>query len=481
MGDSSITPSIARLLIAGVAALAGCLLLPATGHAIALSCMTAAPQPAASTQLPLRFGIYPGGPAGSVDPKAAPRPEDPAQRLASLQSLAGSNPFVVRLYSAWTANAAADDVSGWLDREIADYTAAGMQVELVVRYKPATGDATSSPAAFAAHIRRIVSRYGPNAGFVVLQVTNEANIPGAPEAADGAFAGAKEALVEGVIAAKDQVRRGGHGQVRIGFSWAYDERPVASTEFWAALGRLGGSAFTDAVDWVGLDSYPGTWAPQIALSSLLPGLAAIAVKDSVRALRNCYLPMAGLGASTSLHIAENGFPTGPGRSEALQSQVLEAMVGGLDAIREAYGVTDYRWFDLRDSSSSDPSIESQYGITRDDYAPKPAFATYRSIIAGHGRVAAGATVPVRAAPLSTAAGCGRSPVKVVVPRWKGRRVTSLVVRVGNKVVKRSSRPRVPRVVKVSLRPGRRIVRLRLTASSRGKRVFRAHRRTYRIC
>ena len=63
-------------------------------------------------------------------------------------------------------------------------------------------------------------------------------------------------------------------------------------------------AFADAVDWVGLDSYPGTWAPQIALSSLLPGLAAIAVKDSVRALRNCYLPMAGLGASTALHIAD---------------------------------------------------------------------------------------------------------------------------------------------------------------------------------
>jgi hypothetical protein len=27
-----------------------------------------------------------------------------------------------------------------------------------------------------------------------------------------------------------------------------------------------------------------------------------------------------------------------------------------------------------------PSFESQYGLMRDDYTPKPAFATYRSLI-----------------------------------------------------------------------------------------------------
>jgi len=186
-----------------------------------------------------------------------------------------------------------------------------------------------------------------------------------------------------VVAAKDQARRDGSGQVRVGFSWAYDERPEASGEFWATLGRLGGRSFAEAVDWVGLDSYPGTWAPQIAISSLLPGLAAGAVKESVRALRDCFMPLAGLGAATAVHIAENGFPTGPRRSEALQSQVLEAMVSSVDAIRATYGITDYRWFDLRDSSSADPSLESQYGITRDDYSPKPAFETYRQLINRH--------------------------------------------------------------------------------------------------
>ena len=44
-------------------------------------------------------------------------------------------------------------------------------------------------------------------------------------------------------------------------------------------------------------------------------------------------------------------------------------------------VTGYRWFDLRDADSSNPSFESQYGLMRDDYAPKPAFDAYRELIA----------------------------------------------------------------------------------------------------
>ncbi len=425
----------------------------------------------AGSQSPLRFGIYPGGGAGSVNPKAPPRPENPVKRLAAVKTLAGSNPFVVRLYSAWTGVAAADDVSGWLDDEIAGYTAAGLQVELVVRYKPAEADAGSSPAAFADHVRAIVRRYGPDSRVVSLQVTNEANIPGAPDAADGAFAGATQALVKGVIAANSQARQDGHEQLRIGFSWAYDERPQASSEFWATLGRLGGRAFADAVDWVGLDSYPGTWSPQIALSNLLPGLAGSALKDSVRSLRDCYMPLAGLGNATAMHIAENGFPTGPGRSEDMQAHVLDAMVRSVNAIRATYGVSDYRWFDLRDSATADPNIESQYGITRDDYTPKPAYTTYRNLI---NSAAASPTTP-------TAANCRPSRVTFRLPRIKGSRLTSLVVRVANKTVGKVRRSRINRAVRISMRSGRSVVKLKLTTRAHGRRHTRITRRTYRIC
>ena len=463
--NASLLPS---LLVAGAAALVVGLVLPASGHALALNCLVPAGHGASTAQEPLRFGIYPGGPAGSVNAKAPPRPENPAKRLSALQSLRGSSPFVVRLYSAWTGDPAADDVGGWLDAEIAGYTSAGLQVELAVRYKPSAG---AGPAAFAEYVRGLVRRYGPDPGFVSLQVTNEANLPGAPGAADGAFPGAAEALVKGVIAAKDQVLQEGRGQLRVGFSWAYDERPLAGAQFWATLGRLGGRAFADAVDWVGLDSYPGTWTPQIAISNILPGLAGSAVKESVRALRDCLMPMAGLGSATTIHIAENGFPTGPGRSEELQAQVLDQMVRSVAAIRDAYGVSDYRWFDLRDSLSADPGIESQYGITRDDYSPKPAFATYRDLVASHGG----------GAPSAGAAGCRRSPVKLAVPRWKSKSRATLVVRVGNKVVKRLRRSKLPRSLKISMRAGRAAVRLKYTTRSNGRRVNRSARRTYRVC
>jgi hypothetical protein len=267
----------------------------------------------------------------------------------------------------------------------------------------------------------------------------------------------------------------------VGFSWAYDERPLASAEFWATLGRLGGSAFANAVDWVGLDTYPGTWGVQIAVSNLLPGLAASVVKESVRSLRDCLMPMAGLGTGTSIHIAENGFPTGPGRSEDMQAQTLDAMVRSVVALRGTYGISDYRWFDLRDSATADPSIESQYGITRDDYSPKPAFAAYRDLVAGHRAEDAG-SAPVTTTDVAAPASCTRSPLKIAVPRVKkSKRLSSLVVRIGSKVVKRVRRATMPRSVRISVRSGRAAVNVKLTSHSKGKRVTRVQRRTYRVC
>jgi hypothetical protein len=451
------------------------LAVPASGQAMAPTCLMSTGQTASVPPAPLRFGIYPGGSAGSFSSKSPPRPEDPAKRLASVKALAGDHPFVVRLYSAWTGVPRADHVSGWLDREIAGYTAAGLNVELVVRYKPAaTVSRAAAPSAFAVHVRAIVHRYGHDPRFVSLQVTNEANIAGAPAAADGAFAGAVRAVVKGVVSAKDAARRGHHDQLSIGFSWGYDERRQASDRFWAKLRRLGGRAFPAAVDWVGLDTYPGTWAPQLAPSDLFAQDAAAAVKESVRALRDCYMPVARLGNATAIHIAENGFPTGAGRSEALQSQTLVAMVRSVDAIRTTFGVTDYRWFDLRDSDTSDPSIESRYGITHDDYSPKPAYSAYRNVITE-------ATTEPNQGVVVTAARCRPSRVKAAVPALDGRRLASLILRVGTEVVGRMRRGPLPRAVRISMRPGRSVVRLKSSTKVRGRNVTRVSRRTYRVC
>ena len=135
----------------------------------------------------------------------------------------------------------------------------------------------------------------------------------------------------------------------------------------------------------------------------------------------------------------------------MQSTVLEAMVRAVDSVRETYGVSDYRWFDLRDSSTADPSIESHYGITRDDYSPKPAYDVYRGLIAELGGSAGAAPPRPRAASLVAKAGrCVAGHVKLTLARRSGRRVGAVTVHVGR---------RVPRLLAVSLPTGRARVRV----------------------
>ena len=80
-------------------------------------------------------------------------------------------------------------------------------------------------------------------------------------------------------------------------------------------------------------------------------------------------------------MTESGYPTGPGRTEAMQEEALRAAVSAVAEVAESRRVTGYRWFDLRDADSASPSFESRYGLMRDDYSPKPAFGAYRDLIA----------------------------------------------------------------------------------------------------
>jgi hypothetical protein len=326
---------------------------------------------------PLVFGVYPGGAAGTVGPAGQTRPEVPEVRRQALRRLrGGARPFVLHLYESYTRPSDAAAVPPWLASQIADYTADDFQIELVLAYRPA--EPSGDVAGFTDFVRARVRQLAPNPGVAILQVTNEANVAGAPDAADGAYPGARDALVRGVIAAKDEARRRGRAGLRIGFNWAY-QRGAAEAAFFSSLRAAGGRAFADAVDWVGIDAYPGTWGPALAAGDPASAVRSATV-DAMRTLSRTLLPRAGL-SRVSLHISESGYPTGPGRSETMQRTVLRAAVGAVADARATYGVTDYRWFDLRDADSADPSFESHYGLTRDDYSPKPAFFTYQDLIA----------------------------------------------------------------------------------------------------
>jgi hypothetical protein len=326
---------------------------------------------------PLRFGITPGVQTGQLGtgPQAPRTPEDPAKQLDALHRLVPPGvPFVLRLHRFFWSDGEAG-VQRFL--ALADrYTRAGYLVELQLRYHPNSNQEGDIPA-WTGFVRDVVRRFGPNRRVVAIQVTNEVNLPDSPDSSDGYYAGGRDALIQGVIAAKDEARRDGFGQLAIGFNWAYRYTPQGDQSFWDYLRDHGGPAFVGSLDWIGLDAYPGTFFPPVDT----PGGERDALVNAMSSLR-CYAGGANIPASVPIHVEENGWPTSPpARSFEQQAQSLETQVRAFQDFRGTFNVSDYRWFDLRDSDSTSPNPQQQYGLMTDTYAEKPAFARYRDLIA----------------------------------------------------------------------------------------------------
>ena len=327
----------------------------------------------------LVFGIYPGGAAGTVGPSGPVAPENPALRMAALEQLRPrGRPFVLHLYASYTG-ANGSSAAQQVGQEMHAYGRAGFQTELVASYRPADGGSPADASGFAEFVRETIRSLGPVAGFVSLQVTNEANQGGSPNTSDGYYADAKDALIDGVVAAKEEIRKGRFGRVKVGFSWAY-ATDRGERAFWRYLGGHGGRRFAGDLDWVGLDAYPGTWGPALAGGGLTAEAARF-MDRALHAVRATYMPLAGIAPTVPLQVSETGYPTGPGRTDAMQVAVMRAAVEAVYHARGRYNVTGLRWFDLRDADSSSASFESQYGLMRDDYSPKPAFGAYRALVA----------------------------------------------------------------------------------------------------
>jgi hypothetical protein len=376
----------------------------------------------------LRLGLNPAGEAGALGPKVPAVPEVPAKTLAALRSLQPRGlPLSLRLNRFfWSdGDAAVRHFTTLVNR----YTRAGFLVELQLRYHP-TPAQEGDVAGFARWVRAMVRRFGANPRVTAVQVTNEVNLPISPDSSDGAYEGATDALIRGVVAAKDEARRRGYGQLSVGFNWVYRWTPQGDAAFWAALGR-GGPAFRRAVDWVGLDAYPGTFFPPAEP----PGGEKDGIVAAMSTLRKCYMPAAGLGPRVPIHIEENGWPTGEGRSEARQVRAMRDMLGQVNRLRGTYGVTDYRWFDLRDHRTSSANLQHHYGVLRDDYAPKAGFAALRDLYA---RLTAPRPPRSRIALVARAKRC-RATVRLTGPDLRHVRRVDLVAR-GKTVGRRGAPP-----------------------------------------
>ncbi len=373
-------------LILAVAALAAAAVAPsaaaATGDGsggVSAPC-TGDTTAAGVPQLPgrdLRMGINPAGRAGAIGPPIPLTPIDYSKTLAALRKLRPKQgPFVLRLNRFFWSDGQ-KGIHHFL-KLTRLYTKRGYRVELQLRYHP-TPEQEGHIHAWVRFVREVVRRFGPNPRVIGLQVTNEVNFyPIAPDASDSAYKRARVALINGVEAAHRTVRRRGFDQLHVGFNWAYRTDPSREAGFWGYLHDHGGRRFARSVDWVGLDAYPGTIFPPTEPptgSGYRDGMVS-----AMSTLRECFMPIAHLGRDVPIHVEENGWPTGPGRSERQQVRSMEQMVGAVNDFRGTYNVTDYRWFDLRDHNSSGPNFQQHYGLLRDDYSPKPAFGVYRDLV-----------------------------------------------------------------------------------------------------
>ena len=379
-----------RILSAAIAMLVGSAALAAPAAADFTNpndyCFGDASYPLSSPQpavFKLRFGIFALGQAGQLGPVGVTgAPEDVAKRQALIGQLSGGKPFVEHFYGSYTGPGTTLASQSQLSDLQAD-TAAGSLADFVLRYQPADGGSPNDVTGFVDFARQVVRALGPNPNVVGLQITNEANFPASQNSSDGAYTNAEDALIHGVIGAKAEATGDGYNQLKIGFNWFGRTAPGMEENFWSYLRTNGGGAFASALDWVGLDAYPGTFWPPAVAPDGTPGDARAWMINEISTLR-CYMGKIGVAHSTPIWVMENGWPTGPGRSPAQQAQMLNAMAGAASDYRGTYNVTDYRWFGLRDVDSSSPNFQEQFGLTHTDYTPKPAFGSYRALIAADG-------------------------------------------------------------------------------------------------
>jgi hypothetical protein len=374
-------------LVAAICALVG--VLAPTG-AIAASdpdCLATYGSGVPARVLPaLRFGIDPGmaGSAGGAQlPTVA---DDPARDLSELEALRPRDRLLVVRLNRLFFSAGAAGISQFR-AQAERYTRAGFEVEVQVRYHPSSAE-NGDLAAWQAYVRQVVDAFGPNRSVVAMTITNEVNLTGSPNTSDGSYKDARQALIDGIEAAHAEARRRGFRQLRFGFTYAYRFVPQSDASFFQYLGSHGGRPFRAALSFVGMDFYPGTFYPP----AMAPGASyGSAMVQALATLRECFLPEARIGLRTPIWITEDGVPTGATISDAAQATALRELVQAARDYSRTFDVTDYRWFNLRDSQSNPfgslPGAALGFttdGLLSDVYARKPSFGAYRELIARYG-------------------------------------------------------------------------------------------------
>ncbi|HVT64663.1 MAG TPA: hypothetical protein VHD81_05895 [Mycobacteriales bacterium] len=333
---------------------------------------TANPAPAPS----IRFGVDPGLAGNPLPSLKGPVAINRKAERKALHALKPAHrPLVIRLNRLFWSGG--EKLLHTFAHNAAGYGRHGYDVEVQVRYHPTTAN-NGNLAGWSRWVRHVVDVLGRNQALTALTITNEVNLAISPNTSDGSYDAAKGALVHGVEAAYDELRKHGWAQrVLVGFTFAYRLEPTADARLFDYLKHNGGSKFRAALGFVGLDVYPGTVYPP----TLVPpaDTAGDEMASAIATMRVCYLPLAKIDPAVPMWITENGFPSN-GSGNTSQVDALREMVGAVHTYGGTYNVTDYRWFNLRDNNSRGNGLFDQDGLLRDDDSRKPSFTVYRSLI-----------------------------------------------------------------------------------------------------
>lgn len=314
---------------------------------------------------PLTFGMYAGSGGTEMERRFN---DDPAKIEEALDRLQGnSRLFVVRGYQ-WYIGAGK---TGCLTPvAIERYANDRRKLDMVLCFRDPQGDLEG----WLQVIRETIQTYGP--ALASIQITEEPNNPNPELGGDGAFPNIYEAIIQGVIAAKAAARHYGY-TIAVGFNATPSFAPTDN--FWPYLGTLVTPEFLNALDYVGLDFFPDVFRPLAPDGE--PGDLHTSVTALLKYVREINLAAGHIPSSVPIYIGENGWPTGPDRPYERQAAVLETIVRTIYEQRESLNITHYMYHGLRDADSNNTNLFYQFGLMRDDYTPKPAFETYRRLIA----------------------------------------------------------------------------------------------------